>query len=91
MPELAAGTGLIAKQIVNTAAHIEATDASAEMIFEVKRDNHSAKPHFSVRDMFCPPYAATAHDIQIHKKKSRRASWRGNEELKHEHFCIWGG
>ena len=43
--ELAAGTGLIAKNIVSAAAHIEATDASAEMILEAKRDNHSAKPH----------------------------------------------
>ena len=50
--ELAAGTGLIAKHIVNAAAHIEATDASAEMVAEVKRDNHSAKLHFSVQDMF---------------------------------------
>ena len=32
--ELATGTGLIAKYIVNAAAHIEATDASAEMIAE---------------------------------------------------------
>ena len=32
--ELATGTGLIAKHIVNAAAHIEATDASAEMIAE---------------------------------------------------------
>ena len=30
--ELATGTGLIAKHIVNAAAHIEATDASPEMI-----------------------------------------------------------
>ena len=37
--ELATGTGLIAKNIVNAAAHIEATDASAEMIAEAKRDN----------------------------------------------------
>ena len=29
--ELATGTGLIAKNVVNAAAHIEATDASAEM------------------------------------------------------------
>ena len=36
--ELATGTGLIAKHIVNAAAHIEATDASAEMITEAKRD-----------------------------------------------------
>ena len=55
--ELATGTGLIAKHIVNAAAHIEATDASAEMITEAKRDNHSAKLHFSVQDMFRLPYA----------------------------------
>ena len=30
--EVATGTGLIAKSIVNAAAHIEATDASAKMI-----------------------------------------------------------
>ena len=36
--ELATGTGLIAKHIVTAAAHIEATDASAEMITEAKRD-----------------------------------------------------
>ena len=46
--ELATGTGLIAKHIVNAAAHIEATDASPEMILEAKRDNRSAKLHFSV-------------------------------------------
>ena len=55
--ELAAGTGLIAKHIVNAAAHIEATDASPEMIAEAKRDNRSAKLHFSVQDMFRLPYA----------------------------------
>ena len=32
--ELATGTGLIAKHIVNAAALVEATDASAEMIAE---------------------------------------------------------
>ena len=46
--ELATGTGLIARHIVNAAAHIEATDASAEMIAQAKRDNRSAKLHFSV-------------------------------------------
>ena len=55
--ELAAGTGMIAKNIVNAAAHIEATDASAEMIAEAKRYNRSAKLHFSVQDMFSLPYA----------------------------------
>lgn len=55
--ELATGTGLIAKHIVIAAAHVEATDASAEMITEAKRDTHSAKLHFSVQDMFRLPYA----------------------------------
>ena len=63
--ELATGTGLIAKHIVNAAAHIEATDASAEMIAEAKRDNHSTKLHFSVQDMFRLPYAEEAFDVVI--------------------------
>ena len=63
--ELATGTGLIAKHIVNAAAHIEATDASAEMIAEAKRDNQSAKLHFSVQDMFCMPYADESFDVVI--------------------------
>ena len=63
--ELATGTGLIAKNIVNAAAHIEATDASAEMIAEAKRDNRSAKLHFSVQDMFRLPYAEESFDVVI--------------------------
>ena len=63
--ELATGTGLIAKHIVNAAAHIEATDASAEMIAEAKRDNHSAKLYFSVQDMFCLPYANQSFNVVI--------------------------
>ena len=50
--EVATGTGLIAKHIVKAAAHIEATDASPEMIAEAKRGNYSAKLRFSVQDMF---------------------------------------
>jgi len=63
--ELATGTGLIAKHIVNAAAHIEATDASAEMIAEAKRDTRSAKLHFSVQDMFRLPYADKSFDVVI--------------------------
>ena len=63
--ELATGTGLIAKNIVNAAAHIEATDASPEMILEAKRDNQSAKLHFSVQDMFRLPYANQSFDAVI--------------------------
>ena len=63
--ELATGTGLIAKSIVNAAARIEATDASVEMIAEAKRDNQSAKLHFSVQDMFRLPYAEESFDVVI--------------------------
>ena len=63
--ELATGTGLIAKHIVNAAAHIEATDASAEMIAEAKRDTRSAKLHFSVQDMFRLPYANQSFNVVI--------------------------
>ena len=63
--ELATGTGLIAKNIVNAAAHIEATDASVGMIAEAKRDNQSAKLHFSVQDMFRLPYADESFDVVI--------------------------
>ena len=63
--ELATGTGLIAKHIVNAAAHIEATDASPEMIAEAKRDTRSAKLYFSVQDMFRLPYADKSFDAVI--------------------------
>ena len=63
--ELATGTGLIAKNIVSAAAHIEATDASAEMILEAKRDNRSAKLYFSVQDMFRLPYANQSFNVVI--------------------------
>ena len=48
--ELATGTGLIAKHIVNAAAHIEATDASAEMIAEAKRDNPVSYTHLRAHE-----------------------------------------
>ena len=63
--ELATGTGLIAKHIVSAAKQIEATDASAEMIAEAKRDNQSAKLYFSVQDMFRLPYAPQSFDVVI--------------------------
>ena len=63
--ELATGTGLIAKHIISAANYIEATDASAEMIAEARRDNDSSKLHFSVQNMFCLPYADKSFDVVI--------------------------
>ena len=63
--ELATGTGLIAKHIVRYADHIEATDASQEMIEQAKQGVKSAKLYFSVQDMFHLPYADKSFDVVI--------------------------
>ena len=63
--ELATGTGLIAKHIVRSADHIEATDASQEMIEQAKQGEKSTKLYFSVQDMFHLPYADQSFDVVI--------------------------
>ena len=63
--ELATGTGLIAKHIVRSADHIEATDVSQEMIEQAKQGVKSAKLYFSVQDMFHLPYADQSFDVVI--------------------------
>ena len=63
--ELATGTGLIAKHIVRYADHIEATDASQEMIEQAKQGVKSTKLYFSVQDMFHLPYADQSLDVVI--------------------------
>ena len=63
--ELATGTGLIAKRIVRSADHIEATDASQEMIEQAKQGVKSTKLYFSVQDMFHLPYADQSFDVVI--------------------------
>ncbi len=63
--ELATGTGLIAKHIVRSADHIEATDASVEMIRQARQGVRSAKLHFSVQDMFHLPYADQSFDVVV--------------------------
>ena len=63
--ELATGTGLIAKHIVRSADHIEATDASQEMIEQAKQGVKSTKLYFSVQDIFHLPYADQSFDVVI--------------------------
>lgn len=43
VPELAAGTGFSAKNIVNAAGAVESMDPSSEMIADVKRGNRPSK------------------------------------------------
>ena len=63
--ELAAGTGLISKNIIGEAKTIVATDASSEMVKEAQKNNPSVKLHFSVQDMFHLPYADASFDVVI--------------------------
>ena len=63
--EVATGTGQVAKHLLCTADHIEATDASAAMIAQAKRGNFSSKLYFSVQDMFHLPYADQSFDVVI--------------------------
>lgn len=63
--ELATGTGLIAKNILRDAEHIEATDASPAMIAQARRGVNSTRIHFSVQDMFHLPYADRSFDVVI--------------------------
>lgn len=63
--EVATGTGQVAKHLLYSADHIEATDSSAAMIAQAKRGNFSSKLHFSVQDMFHLPYADQSFDVVI--------------------------
>ena len=63
--ELATGTGLLARHLAGAVRMIEATDASPEMIAQARRENSSAKLHFSVGDMFHLPYGDGAFDVVI--------------------------
>lgn len=55
----------MAKQLLCSADHIEATDASAAMIAQAKRGDFSSKLYFSVQDMFHLPYADQSFDVVI--------------------------
>lgn len=63
--ELATGTGLIAKNIAQTAQTVEAADASPEMIKEAQKGCNPKNLHFSVQDMFHLPYADGSFDAVI--------------------------
>lgn len=53
--ELATGTGLIAKNIVSSAAHIEATDASGEMIAQAQAGQSICQAAFLFAGYVSPP------------------------------------
>lgn len=63
--ELATGTGAIARRIADSASHVEATDASPDMIAQAKHVGECAGVNFCVQDMFHLPYGDGSFDVVI--------------------------
>ena len=63
--ELATGTGAIARHIADSASHVEATDASPDMIAQAKHVGECAGVNFCVQDMFHLPYGNGSFDVVI--------------------------
>ncbi len=63
--ELATGTGLIARNIVDVSNYVDASDSSSKMIEQAKKNNSSTQIHFSVQDMYCLPYLDHSYDVVI--------------------------
>lgn len=63
--ELATGTGLIARNIVDICKSVDASDGSVKMIEQAKNNNDSSQIHFSIQDMYCLPYLDHCYDVVI--------------------------
>lgn len=63
--ELATGTGIIAKNVAQSAKHIDATDFSEKMIEIAKKEIHINNLEFSVQDACNLPYADNSYDAVI--------------------------
>ncbi|MCD8355009.1 MAG: class I SAM-dependent methyltransferase [Clostridia bacterium] len=63
--ELAAGTGLIAKNVASAAAQVEATDFAEKMIAEARRGNNPFNLTFRVADATALPYRENSFDVVI--------------------------
>ena len=63
--ELAAGSGRLSPYIVHTAKMIEAVDFSEKRLEELRKENDSAKLHYSVHDMTQLPYADETFEAVI--------------------------
>ena len=76
---------MIAKHIVNAAAHIEATDASAEMIAEAKRDNRSAKLDVYKRQVLDEAMAFTDAENELALREGMAELLKGKTVLMIAH------
>lgn len=63
--ELATGTGIIAKNVAQSAKHIDATDYSEKMIEIAKKEIHISNLDFSIQDARNLVYADNSYDAVI--------------------------
>ena len=63
--ELATGTGIIAKNVADSAKYIDATDFSEKMIEQAEKDNNIKNIRFSVQDACSLPYESNSYDVVI--------------------------
>ncbi len=63
--ELATGTGIIAKNVADSAKHITATDFSEKMIEQAEKNINISNLDFSVEDACNLPYENNTYDVVI--------------------------
>ena len=83
--ELACGTGQLSVPLSPCVRSWEATDFSAEMIHQAKKQVHSSRLHFSVQDATKLPYGPESFDAVVisnalhvmpHPEKALAEAWR---------------
>ena len=83
--ELACGTGQLSVPLSPCVRSWEATDFSAEMIHQAKKQVHSSRLHFSVQDATKLPYGPESFDAVVisnalhvmpHPQKALTEAWR---------------
>ena len=94
--ELACGTGQLSVPLSPCVRSWEATDFSAEMIRQAKKQVHSSRLHFSVQDATKLPYGPESFDLQrppchASPRKSSGGSLSGSEArgmAVRPHLCL---
>ena len=98
--ELACGTGQLSVPLSPCVRSWEATDFSAEMIRQAKKQVHSSRLHFSVQDATQLPYGPESFDAVVisnalhvmpHPEKALAEAWRVFEAggmAVRPHLCL---
>ena len=87
MLELACGTGQLSVPLSPCVRSWEATDFSAEMIRQAKKQVHSSRLHFSVQDATKLPYGPESFDAVVISNASLAGSEAGGMAVR-PHLCL---